>query len=131
MINVLGGGRWRVFPEKAPAGLWTTPKDLALFAVAVQKAAAGTATPGISPAIAHEYLEPPFDAEQGIGIRLGRSDDGYDIFYHYGENPGYCAALVSGVSICRGFVIMTNANKHGLTPILKAIAREFAWTPNR
>jgi CubicO group peptidase (beta-lactamase class C family) len=131
MMNVLGGGRWRVFPEKAPAGLWTTPRDLARFAVAVQKAAAGRPAPGISPAIAHEYLQPPFDAEQGIGIRLGRSDDGYDIFYHYGENPGYCAALVAGTSIGRGFVIMTNANKHRLTPIMKAIAHEFAWTPNR
>jgi len=46
MMNVLCGGRWRVFPEKAPAGLWTTPRDLARFAVAVQKAAAGTATAG-------------------------------------------------------------------------------------
>lgn len=36
-----------------------------------------------------------------------------------------------GTSIGRGFVIMTNANKHRLTPVMKAIAREFAWTPNR
>jgi CubicO group peptidase (beta-lactamase class C family) len=131
MINILGGGRWRVFPEKAPAGLWTTPRDLARFAVAVQKSASGQATLGISPAIAHDYLETPFDGEQGIGIRLGQSDDGYRIFYHYGENPGYCAALVAGVSIGRGFVIMTNANKHRLAPVMKAIAHEFAWTPNR
>jgi CubicO group peptidase (beta-lactamase class C family) len=131
MMNALGGGRWRVFPEKAPAGLWTTPRDLARFAVAIQKAAAGTATPEITPAIVREYLKPQFDEWQGIGIRLGRSDDGYRVFYHYGENPGYCAALVAGTSIGRGFVIMTNANKHRLTPIMKAIAHEFGWTPNR
>jgi CubicO group peptidase (beta-lactamase class C family) len=131
MMNVLCGGRWRVFPEKAPAGLWTTPRDLARFAVAVQKAAAGSATAGIPPAIAHEYLEPPFDAEQGIGIRLGQSDDGYRIFYHYGENPGYCAGLVAGVSIGRGYVIMTNANKHQLGPLMKAIAHEFGWVQDR
>jgi CubicO group peptidase (beta-lactamase class C family) len=131
MMNVLCGGRWRVFPEKAPAGLWTTPRDLARFAVAVQKAAAGTATAGISPAIVREYLKPQFDGWQGIGIRLGHGDDGAPVFYHYGENPGYCAGLVAEVSRGRGYVIMTNANKHRLTPIMRAIAHGFDWTPNR
>ena len=126
MINVLGGGRWRVFPEKAPAGLWTTPLDLARLVVAVQKAAAGTATAGISPATAREYLKPQFDDWQGVGIRLDGSGENRG-FYHGGENPGYCAFLGAGVSNGRALVIMTNANKHRSDPIVKAVLREFRW----
>ncbi len=96
MMSVLGGGRWRVFPEKAPAGLWTTPRDLARFAVAVQKAAAGTATAGISPATAREYLKPQFDEWQGVGIRLGGTGEDR-AFSHAGENPGYCGVLIANV----------------------------------
>jgi CubicO group peptidase (beta-lactamase class C family) len=130
MKTLLGGGRWRVFPEKAPAGLWATPRDLAGFAVAVQKAAAGTATAGISPAIAQEYLKPQFDGWQGIGIRLG--GEGEDrAFYHAGENPGYFARMAADVSKGRGYVIMTNAQKDRFDPIVKAIADEFGWSPNR
>lgn len=131
MINVLGGGRWRVFPEKAPAGLRTTPLDLARFAVAVQKAAAGTAVAGISPAIAQEYLKPQFDEWQGVGIRLGGTGEDR-AFSHAGENPGYCAVLIADVSKGRGFVIMTNANKHRADPIVNAIKHElFGSTQNR
>jgi CubicO group peptidase (beta-lactamase class C family) len=36
-------GRWRVYPEMAPAGLWTTPSDLALFAIEILKSREGKA----------------------------------------------------------------------------------------
>ena len=34
-------GRWHIYPEMAAAGLWTTPSDLARFAIGVQEAARG------------------------------------------------------------------------------------------
>src|SRR5919199_4761398 len=44
----LGGapvdGKWRVIPEMAGAGLWTTPTDLARLALEIQRAQAGVPT---------------------------------------------------------------------------------------
>ena len=34
-------GRWHIYPEMAAAGLWTTPSDLARFAIGVQEAVGG------------------------------------------------------------------------------------------
>ena len=127
---VLGGGRWRVFPEKAAAGLWTTPSDLARLIVAVQKANAGDGTGPISPAIAQDFLKPQFDGWMGMGVLLDQKDD-YHGFFHAGFNPGYMARFGAGVSTGRGWVIMTNGQKDKFDPILAAVFKEFGpiWQP--
>jgi CubicO group peptidase (beta-lactamase class C family) len=126
--QIIFPGRWRLFPQKAAAGLWTTPSDLARLIVALQTAMAGKGGPVISWPIAQACLTPQFDDWQGIGFRLdARSNDRG--FYHYGENIGYHAGFGAGVSNGRAWVIMTNTHKNKLDPILNAIAEEFGWTP--
>ena len=49
-------GQWHTYPEKAAAGLWTTPSDLAKFAIAVQNAWQGDQNQFISPEIAKQML---------------------------------------------------------------------------
>jgi CubicO group peptidase (beta-lactamase class C family) len=49
---------WRVFPEQAAAGLWTTPTDLARFAIEVQLALQGRPSRVLSPAVAREMITP-------------------------------------------------------------------------
>jgi CubicO group peptidase (beta-lactamase class C family) len=125
--SVVFPGRWRVFPQKAAAGLWSTPQDLARLIVALQKAKAGEAGGPISPAIAEASLKPQFDEWQGMGFRLDGEGKARG-FYHFGETLGYFAGFGAGVSNGRGWVIMTNAQKERFGPIVKAIGKEFGWT---
>lgn len=128
MLTLFGGGRWRVLPEKAMGGLWTTPQDIARLIIAVQKAKSGEVGGPISPAIANEYLTAPYDGWQGIGIRLTGSGENLK-FYHDGANFGYFARFGADVSNGRAWVIMSNGQKNKFGPITKSIAREFGWAP--
>ncbi len=125
-MALLGGGRWFVYPQKAAAGLWTTPQDLARFIISVQEAQAGRTTGPVSPAVAHEYLKPHFDPWQGAGVQLDGSGD-HRGFFHAGENVGYVACFGATVSMDRGWVIMTNESKGKFAPILNSIVQEFGW----
>jgi CubicO group peptidase (beta-lactamase class C family) len=54
--NAIGGGP-HTYPEMAVAGLWTTPSDLALFALAIQNALAEKPGAIVSPSTARQMLQ--------------------------------------------------------------------------
>lgn len=126
MLTFSGGGRWRVLPEKAMGGLWSTPEDLARLIIAVQEANAGKNSGAITSELAHLFLTPQFDGWQGMGIRLDGPEN-KRVFYHYGENFGFYMRMAGGVTDGRGWIIMTNAQKTKFNPILRAIRDEFGW----
>ena len=49
-------GKWHIYPEMAAAGLWTTPSDLARFAIGIQEALAGISAKTLSRAMARQML---------------------------------------------------------------------------
>jgi len=119
--NVPGGPH--LYPEMAPAGLWTTPSDLALYAIEVQKALAGKSAV-LSAAMARQMLSPN---GQGLGPQTGgRKENPY--FFHQGSNEGYKSYLVA-YNNGDGAVIMTNGNNGlGLAyDIVSTIANEYKW----
>jgi len=124
--TIIYGGRWGVYPQKAAAGLWTTPQDLAKLIMAVQKAKAGQTSGPISPAVAEEFLTPQFDGSTGMGVFMD-GDPHNRGFWHAGGNLGYVSRFGAGASNGRGWVIMTNAEKDRFTPILQALVTEFGW----
>lgn len=130
--GILYRGRWRVHPEKAAAGLWTTPCDLSRLIIAVQKAYAVNARAPISRTIAHEFLNGRFDSFMGTGVFLDGEGENRG-FFHGGENWGYLSRFGAGVSNGRGWVIMSNAMDHDyFDAILQVIVTEFNWTsPDR
>lgn len=120
-------GRWYVYPELAAAGLWTTPTDLARFAIEIQQTLAGRGHGVISPAMARQYLTPQ-KGGRGLGIGLGGS--GRELqFSHRGRNEGFDAVLVAFAETGQGAVIMMNANDDSRLRrrLLDHIARTYHW----
>ncbi len=124
-------GGWHVYPEMAPAGLWTTPSDLARLVIEIENGYAGHSRL-ISTALAHEMLAYQSQGVYGLGVALGERGHALQ-FSHSGSNAGYEALFQGYPEAGQGVVIMTNANNgFGLIgEIQRAVAQEYNWPDSR
>jgi len=120
-------GRWRVHPELAAAGLWTTASDLARFALGIQQSLAGDSNTVLSQATTRLMLT---NAKDGDGLGLFVDGTGEALrFSHGGRNMGFDSFLIAYAGIGKGAVIMMNANESWASrTIVNAIAKEYAWS---
>jgi CubicO group peptidase (beta-lactamase class C family) len=114
-----------VYPEMSAAGLWTTPSDLAGFAIELQDALAGKSSV-LSAATAKEMLT-PIKGNWGLGIGVG-GGAAHPYFQHGGANDGFQCNMVAYNS-GDGIAIMTNSDSGGQLAgeILRTIAYERKW----
>src|SRR5918992_1859740 len=124
-------GKWHTYPEMAAAGLWTTPSDLARYAIQVQLAAAGRSNAVLSQRTATQMLT----VQSGsYGLGPGVEGEGRDArFSHGGANEGFRCFFIAYPGRGQGAVIMTNSDGGGALAqeILRAIAEEFNWPSQR
>jgi CubicO group peptidase (beta-lactamase class C family) len=120
-------GRWHIYPEMAAAGLWTTPSDLARFAIGVQEALSGKSDKTLSPSMARQMITEERNS-YGLGVGLEGSEKARR-FQHGGRDEGFDAILVAYVESGQGAVVMinTNDNSRMMQRIVEAIAREYRW----
>ena len=109
--NVLQGGT-HIYPELAAAGLWTTPRDLALFLIELQLSLQGSSNQLISTSLAAEMLSPPPGSTYGLGFDT-TNPGGEEYFDHTGVNAGFQLAMIAHRSKGMGAVIMTNGDNGG------------------
>ncbi len=122
---------WYFYSAMAPAGLWTTPSDLCLFSIGVEKAYAGQSKL-LSQSLAHEM--PTYQSEEiyGLGFALGQRGHATR-FWHSGANGGYQSQFEAFPEIGEGAAVMTDgAGGLGLIlETLRAIAEEYGWPDGR
>jgi CubicO group peptidase (beta-lactamase class C family) len=120
-------GRWHVYPEMAAAGLWTTPSDLARFAIEVQEAYAGRSSKVVSQAMVRRMLTVE---KQGVGLGLFLQGSGPTlVFNHGGRDEGFDASLNALAETGQGLVVMINANDNSsmMNRLVGFVARKYAW----
>lgn len=126
------GGAY-TYPELAAAGLWTTPTDLAKFALEVQRALNGHGKGVLSQASARTMLAVPGkNAGTEKGYALGVQVEGAGAaasFQHGGSNMGYQNTLFAYTGHGDGAVVLTNGDNGAelAQGLIRAIAAEYKW----
>jgi CubicO group peptidase (beta-lactamase class C family) len=114
------------YREMGPGGLWTTPSDLARYAIEVQKALAGKSTKVLSAAMARQMLTPGMN-HWGLGPATGGSPE-HPYFAHGGANEGFRCNFMAYEN-GDGVFIMTNGDNGGdvAEELLRTVAHEYNW----
>jgi CubicO group peptidase (beta-lactamase class C family) len=122
------GAKWHIYPEQAAAGLWTTPSDLARFAIEVQRALRGPAGRVLSETSAREMVTPVGVGPFAVGLTIDKRGEGW-YFSHGGSNWGFRCDLVAHTRKGYGVVVMTNGDLGGpvITEIEARVAAAYGW----
>jgi CubicO group peptidase (beta-lactamase class C family) len=117
-------GGFRVYPELAAAGLWTTPRDLALMVIGILQSHAGRPGSFLPATRAREMLTPAID-----GAALGTFIDAKGMFWHNGGNTGYRSLYVGDPVSQNGMAAMTNGDNGEAvcTELRNRVAAAYAW----
>ena len=120
-------GGWHTYPEMAPAGLWTTPSDLAHMAIEVQNEYVGKSNRILSQQMVREMLTRQND-DWGLGFAL-ESPGHKARFAHGGANDGYRCNLEVYTEMGPGLAVMTNSDSGEplIQELLRAVAKEYSW----
>lgn len=120
-------GRWHTYPEQAAAGLWTTPSDLARFALGIRAAYLGEDGAILKEATAREMLTERMGG-YGLGVAVEGSGDSLR-FSHGGANEGYRAFFVLYPATGDGVAVMTDSDAGAALymEVVRAVADVYGW----
>ncbi|HSE96940.1 MAG TPA: serine hydrolase [Blastocatellia bacterium] len=120
-------GKIHVYPEMAAAGLWTTPTDLARFAIEVQLSLAGKSNKVLSKEMAWKMVTPFIENHIGLGFFLEKHGEAI-YFGHGGADEGFRAGLLVSRDKGYGVAVMVNSdNGQIINEIFRSVAREYQW----
>jgi hypothetical protein len=128
-------GKRRYFPGLAAGGLWTTPADLAQFAVEIMLCWSGKSHKILLPASVREMLTCQVGhyeekaGGQALGFWVQSQGKGF-VFTHKGGTYGSSCQLVGFPAVGQGAVVMANDRPGGekLVPeTLFAIGTAYGW----
>jgi CubicO group peptidase (beta-lactamase class C family) len=120
-------GRWLIQPQMAAGGLWTTPTDLAKWALEITRAWKGEQKGLFSKRIATEMLTVQ-KAPYGLGVEVQGTGPNLE-FSHGGSNLGFRALVVMFPAVGKGAVIMANGDRADwvIGNLVRSIASEYHW----
>jgi CubicO group peptidase (beta-lactamase class C family) len=125
-------GKWRLYPELAPDGLWTTPSDLAKFALEIARSARDSANHILSQSTVREMLTVQCrdDPSGGTGLGFGLGYQNHaGIFLHNGSNAGFQAILMMAPDAGWGYAAMGNSDNFEEVDraVLRTLSIWYGW----
>jgi len=117
-------GSYMRHPEKAAAGLWTTPGDLAILLIDLFDSIQGS-TRSILPKELVTLMISRVIARSGLGVFLLRKN----LISHTGNNNGFRSYFVFNMKTGNGVVAMSNSERGARTPqkLITTIEEQRQW----
>jgi CubicO group peptidase (beta-lactamase class C family) len=120
-------GKWHIYPEISPDGLWTTATDLAHFVIDMQRTMATDSGKVLKRATARQMVEPFVEPHGGVGFSL-IDLHGERYFEHGGWNEGFCGEIIGHAGSGKGVVILINANQPDfMHEVVRSVMRAYDW----
>lgn len=119
-------GKLHIYPEMAAAGLWTTPTDLAKFAIEMQLSLAGRSNKILTKQSV-ETMTTGVLNDAGLGFFIEKHGSAV-YFGHGGSDEGFTSQLLVSRDKGYGVAVMVNSDSGGiLLEVVRAVAREYGW----
>ncbi len=123
-------GGWRVVPELAAGGLWSTPTDLAKLLIAIADAFQGRSTTFLSPAMARTMVTRQGGGPYGLGGAVAGSGSDL-VLMKRGQNVGYQSYMLIFPETGQGMVVMSGSDNGTTlaTALIRSAAVVYRWPP--
>jgi CubicO group peptidase (beta-lactamase class C family) len=120
-------GKYHIYPELAPAGLWTNPGDLSKFIIETQLSYEGKSNKVLSQIMTREMLTPFKGSDAGLGVFID-SIGNRIYFQHGGSNEGFRCQYFASLTGGDGVVVMVNSDQDGiLRDVVNSVAQAYNW----
>ncbi len=113
-----------ITPQVAPSGLWSTPSDLAIIAIEMQKALLGKGNKVISTNVARKVTDiVTLMGPRGWGYGWQRSIGwgNQEWFFHDGANTGVGGDVLANMKNGSGIIILVNGDKPNRYPLMSHV----------
>lgn len=121
------GGKYNIYPEKAAAGLWTTPSDLARYIIETQLSYHGKSEKVLTSEMTRLRLTPYLDSINALGVFINKKGNG-KYFQHSGSNEGFGCQYRGSLKYGNGVIVMVNSDNLGiLNEIVNSVALVYHW----
>jgi CubicO group peptidase (beta-lactamase class C family) len=120
-------GDWHNYPEKAAAGLWTTPTDLANYCIEMHKIFTGQKN-GILKKATVDSMFRKHRNDWGLGPVMRWEGDSLR-FEHGGKNAGFTNTMIAFAKRGDAVIVMTNGDNGGklINEILRSVSGYYGW----
>jgi len=119
-------GKYFVYPEKAAAGLWTTPTDICKYILEMQQAYQGKSSKVLNQEMVKLHVT-PYKNDVAMGTFI-QNRNGEKYFDHTASNEGFSGLFIGGLTNGKGAAIFVNSDDASIAfELVNTIALVYNW----
>jgi CubicO group peptidase (beta-lactamase class C family) len=119
-------GKYFVYPEKAAAGLWTTPTDICKYILEIQQAYQGKSSKVLNQEMVKLHVT-PYKDDVAMGTFI-QNRNGEKYFDHTASNEGFSGLFIGGLTNGKGAAIFVNSDDASIAfELVNTIALVYNW----